>query len=77
MVQVPVATYVTSPVALSTEHLVGVDVVKLLVPVPADGVTEIVGILVDRYELKLDPASTAKVRVAKEITKVTALLAVA
>jgi hypothetical protein len=51
--------------------------VKLLVPVPADGVTEIVGIFVDRYELKLDSASTAKVRVAREITKVTALFAVA
>jgi hypothetical protein len=51
--------------------------VKLLVPVPADGVTEIVGIFVDRYELKLDPGSIAKVRLARDITNVTALFAVA
>jgi hypothetical protein len=78
MVQVPAATNATNPLEELTVQIDSVELVKVLAPVPADAVAVRVGgvatiVYVDVYE----PEAMVRVLVAKEITKVTALFAVA
>jgi hypothetical protein len=78
MVQVPTETNATKPLVELIVQIEAVELVKVLVPVPADAVAVRVGgvatiVYVDVYE----PEAMVRVLVAKEITKVTALFAVA